>query len=163
MDVKNNRIIVENVRSAYNVGNIIRTADALWWDVVISGYSPSPFRDDKVLKSSLWAEKNVTIYEERNTTRALTQSQEEDFILVAAEITDDSVPLDSFDVEANKIAVVVGNEVEWVLPETLAMVDYIVHIPMLGQKASLNVGQASAIFMWKLGKYCKKYNIINFC
>lgn len=46
-------IILENLRSAYNVGTIIRTADALGWQVVCSGYSPDPIREPKVLKSSL--------------------------------------------------------------------------------------------------------------
>lgn len=147
-----NRIIIENVRSAYNVGNIIRTADALGWDVVISGYSPSPSRDEKVRKSSLWAEQHVTIYEERNTRTALIKSQEEGFLLVAAEITDSSTPLHLFDKKFDQIAIVVGNEVTWVLPETLELVDHVVHIPMLGQKASLNVGQAAAVMMWELGK-----------
>lgn len=145
-----NRVIIENVRSAYNVGNIIRTADALWWDVVISWYSPSPFRDNKVLKSSLGAEKNVNIYEEWNTKESLKQSQEKGFLLIAAEITESSVPLNQFQASNSKVAVIVGNEVEWVLPETLAIVDRIIHIPMQGQKASLNVWQAAAIFMREL-------------
>jgi tRNA G18 (ribose-2'-O)-methylase SpoU len=46
-------IILENIRSAYNVGNIIRTADALGWQVRLTGYTPSPVDNKKVVKTSL--------------------------------------------------------------------------------------------------------------
>jgi len=52
-------VLLENIRSAYNVGNIIRTADALGWQVWLSGYSPSPEDNLKVIKTSLGAESNV--------------------------------------------------------------------------------------------------------
>lgn len=56
-----NYIILENIRSAYNVGNIIRTADALGRGVVISGYTPHPARNPRVSKSALGADKHVPI------------------------------------------------------------------------------------------------------
>jgi tRNA G18 (ribose-2'-O)-methylase SpoU len=46
-------IVLENIRSAYNVGNVIRTCDALGYGAVISGYTPHPSRDTKVAKSAL--------------------------------------------------------------------------------------------------------------
>lgn len=49
----NNLIILENIRSAYNVGNIVRTADALGRDVLVAGYTPSPITHPKVKKTSL--------------------------------------------------------------------------------------------------------------
>ncbi|MBU0626469.1 hypothetical protein KKG31_03975 [Patescibacteria group bacterium] len=52
-------VILENIRSAYNVGNIIRTADALGWQVWLSGYTPSPQDNSKVVKTSLGAELHV--------------------------------------------------------------------------------------------------------
>jgi tRNA G18 (ribose-2'-O)-methylase SpoU len=48
-----NLIVLENVRSAYNVGNIIRTAEVLGYDAVILGYTPSPLTHPKVQKTSL--------------------------------------------------------------------------------------------------------------
>jgi tRNA G18 (ribose-2'-O)-methylase SpoU len=56
-----NVIILENIRSAYNVGNVIRTADALGRDVRLSGYSPSPEDSAKVRKTALGAEAKVSI------------------------------------------------------------------------------------------------------
>lgn len=56
-------IVLENLRSAYNVGNIIRTADALGWEVWLVGYTPSPFAlqkgKAKVAKTALGAENHV--------------------------------------------------------------------------------------------------------
>ncbi len=46
-----NIVILENIRSAYNVGNIIRTADALGWQVRLTGYTPSPLDTQKVVKT----------------------------------------------------------------------------------------------------------------
>jgi tRNA G18 (ribose-2'-O)-methylase SpoU len=54
-------VILENIRSAYNVGNVIRTADALGWKVWIVGYTPSPLDNPKVRKTSLGAEESVAI------------------------------------------------------------------------------------------------------
>lgn len=48
-----NLVILENIRSAYNVGNIVRTADSLGREVWIVGYTPSPLTHPKVLKTSL--------------------------------------------------------------------------------------------------------------
>ena len=67
--------------------------------------------------------------------------------VIAAEITKDSLPLDTFKKDNSSIVVIFGNEVDGVLDSTLGLVDHVVHIPMHGIKESLNVGQTSAIFM----------------
>jgi len=143
-------LVLENLRSAYNVWNIIRTADAFWYDIIISGYTPSPFSDEKVCKTSLWAEKKVNIKEFWNTKDALDYAKENDYKLIWAEITNNSISLIDFVKNynvSNRIAIVFGNEVEWVLKETLERLEHIVHIPMNWIKESLNVWQAAAIFM----------------
>ncbi len=153
-------VILENIRSAYNVGNIIRTADALGWWVVISWYTARPSSQPKVAKSSLGAEKSVTIIEMedlRETQPALDRAKKNDLTLVAAEITESSTNLVSFTQEMSTLTnvsygVVFGNEVQWVEQTTLDTVDYIVHIPMLWVKSSLNVWQSCAILMRELSK-----------
>ena len=74
--IMKNIVILENIRSAYNVGNIIRTADALGYDVVLSGFSPSPFDDEKVRKTSLGAEEYVGIQQFWNPLEALKTLKE---------------------------------------------------------------------------------------
>ena len=149
-----NRIVVcENIRSAYNVGNIIRSAECLGWDVVISGYSPHPDEKPKVAKTSLWAHENIDILDFRNTSKSLKYLRANSYTIVSAELTEDSKPLDKVYTDLRdkpKLAVILWNEKKGVLPETLSLSDEIVHIPMLWKKDSLNVWQASGIFMWAL-------------
>ena len=145
-------VILENIRSAYNVGNIIRTADALWWKVWLTGYTPSPVTVPKVKKTSLGAEENVDLKQFGFTQEAIDEAKSLALSVVAAEISSNAVAIDQYTRTWKGIAVVFGNEVEWVLETTLKSVDDIVYIPMNGVKESLNVGQSSAIVMWQLGK-----------
>ncbi len=142
-----NVVILENIRSAYNVGNIIRTADALWRQVRLSWYTPSPLENIKVVKTSLGAENSVWLKQFDSTADAIEQARKENYMVIAAEITKSSTSLDSMKKSDRSIAVVFGNEVDGVLDSTLKIVDEVVHIPMKGIKESLNVGQTSAIFM----------------
>jgi tRNA G18 (ribose-2'-O)-methylase SpoU len=71
-----NTIILENIRSAYNVGNIIRTADALGRNVRLVGYTPSPLDNSKVRKTSLGAEENVEIQQFNFTREAIQKTKE---------------------------------------------------------------------------------------
>lgn len=141
-------IILENIRSAYNVGNVIRTADALGREVRITGYTPSPLDHPKVKKTSLGAEDSVALKQFDYTSNAITYAKELKISIIAAEITPDAIDLQSFS-ENNRadIAIVFGNEVEGVLLETLKTVDQVVFIPMQWVKESLNIGQSTAIFM----------------
>ena len=143
-----NVIILENIRSAYNVGNIIRTADALGWQVRLTWYTPSPIDTQKVIKTSLGAETNVGIKQFGHTSEAITFARDQNLPVFAAEITKDSVSLDSLQkTSRSDVAIIFWNEVDGVLSSTLQLVDKVIHIPMQGIKESLNVGQSSAIFM----------------
>lgn len=141
-------IILENIRSAYNVGNVIRTADALGREVRITGYTPSPLDHPKVKKTSLGAEESVALKQFDYTRDAIAYAKEQKIWLIAAEITPDAINLQSFSENpSSDLAIIFGNEVEGVLPETLKAVDQVVFIPMQGIKESLNIGQSTAIFM----------------
>lgn len=146
-------LILENIRSAYNVGNIIRTADALGYDIILAGYSPSPFENPKVVKSSLWAEKSVNIQTFYNPTEAINYAKEEYGYLIWAEITDDAVDIEEWKKlieNQDGFAVIFWNEVDWVTIETLEKLDKVFFIPMKWIKESLNVCEAAAIFMYAL-------------
>ena len=148
-----NVVILENIRSAYNVGNIIRTADALWRKVRLSGYTPSPDDTSKVKKTSLGAEETVWIKQFNTTLEAISYAKKQWLQVIAAEAAKWALKLDKFSQKKDKknwVAVVFGNEVDGVLPATLRAVDAVVYIPMQWVKESLNVGQTSAIFMYEL-------------
>lgn len=145
-------VILENIRSAYNVGNIIRTADALWWEVWMTGYTPTPDDNNRVGKSALWAQDHVPLQLFVTTDQAIAAVRELWCYVIAAEITADAKNLADCGSRKESFAVVLWNEVVGVEPTTLEQVDETVFIPMKGHKESLNVGQTAAIFMWELGK-----------
>ena len=148
-----NIVILENIRSAYNVWNIIRTADSLWREVWIVWYTPSPVDNPKVYKTSLWAENTVWLRQFDFTVDAIKEAREMWLEIIAAELTDNSVSLWEYVCKSeNWIAVIFGNEVDGVMEKTLKEVDEVVEIPMQGVKESMNVGQSTAIFMRELRK-----------
>ncbi len=147
-----NVVILENIRSAYNVGNIVRTADSLGRDVWIVGYTPSPLTHPKVLKTSLGAEQNVGIKQFDFSNEAISYAKSLGMQVIAAELTENAKDLGEFKTEKDNIAIIFWNEVEGVLENTLKEVDTVVKIPMQWIKESMNVGQSTAIFMRELRK-----------
>ncbi len=148
-------IMLENIRSAYNCWNIIRTADALGWEVWLIGYTPHPDEQIKVKKTSLGAENHVQLQRFDYTKEAIAQAKKEGCTVVAWEITDQAIPVTHFSCSQSPekgIALLVGNEIDGVLDSTLKSVDAVLYIPMQGIKESLNVGQSSAILMRELWK-----------
>jgi len=162
-------IILENIRSCYNVGSILRTADALWRDVAIVWYTPNPCTQPKVAKTSLGAEESVHIEDFAqevvdgivpDSALAIAAYKERGYTVIAAEVYENALALDQWSdefrsaSEGNKksplIAVIVGNEVTGVEQSTLQIVDAVVYIPMRWVKESLNVSQTAAMFMREL-------------
>ena len=145
-----NVVMLENIRSAYNVWNIIRTADSLGRDVWMSGYTPWPDEQSKVKKTSLGAEENVWLKRFDDALQAISYARENDFDVLAWEITPDAIDLAKYEKSGKNIMLILGNEVDWVQKKTLETVDAVVYIPMHWVKESMNVGQSSAIFMRQL-------------
>lgn len=146
-------LILENIRSAYNTGVMLRTCDALWWQAVLSWFTPDPETDEKVHKTALGAQASVVVWSFRNPTEAIQRARVQWYTLIAAEKNMKSAALPQFTKTPKaKYAVFMGNENTGVLAETLNVVDHILHIPMLGMKESLNVAEAAAIFMWELNQ-----------
>ena len=145
-----NVILLENIRSAYNVWNIIRTADSLGRDVWMSGYTPWPDEQPKVKKTSLGAEENVWLKRFDDALQAISYARENDFDVLAWEITPNAIDLAKYQKTGKNIMLILWNEVDGVQKKTLEMVDAVVYIPMQWIKESMNVGQSSAIFMREL-------------
>lgn len=143
-------VVLENIRSAYNTWNILRTADALWRTPIISGFTPH-WSDQKVQKTALWA---FVDHDEQyyfwNPAECLSWLQEQWVKSIAMEITEWSVPIDEYTSHWS-LALIMWNENTWVLEETLEHADSVVYIPMQGSKESMNVGQAAAIGMREMG------------
>jgi tRNA G18 (ribose-2'-O)-methylase SpoU len=82
--------------------------------------------------------------------QAISYARENDFDVLAWEITPDAIDLAKYEKSWKNIMLILWNEVDWVQKKTLETVDAVVYIPMHWVKESMNVGQSSAIFMREL-------------
>lgn len=142
-------LILHNIRSAYNVGSIFRTAEAAGISkIYLGGYTPTP-QDSKVLKTSLGAEKSIAWKKYFNTWKLMEELKSKNINVVALEQSATSRDYRGFKPKF-PLAVVVGNEVKGLSPNILKRVDSTWHIPMRGKKESLNVSVAVGIFIYKI-------------
>ena len=146
-------LILHDIRSAYNVGAMFRTADGAGVDkIYISGYTPRPIdrfgrTQGEIEKTSLGASLTVPWEDVSSVIELIKKLQNEGIKIVAVEQMENSIPLSSLPNYENK-AFILGNEVEGVAKEALELADVIVEIPMLGQKESLNVSVAAGIILY---------------
>ena len=145
--------VLENVRSAYNVGSVLRTADAfLLQAVYTTGYTAHP-PHKQISKTALGADETVTSKHFLNAAEAISALKEEGFIVYAIEQVQNSIPLHQFELnEGEKLALLFGNEVTGVEQETIALCDGCIEIPQLGTKHSLNIATAAGIVLWECAK-----------
>ena len=149
MSIPSISLILHNIRSAYNVGSIFRTADAAGVSkVYVCDYSPTP-DDKKVIKTSLGAEKTVPWEHWLQIWRLLEKLKKEGTQIVALEQTKKSVDYRLFRPKF-PVALILGNEVKGLSKKVLKYTDKIVEIPMFGEKESLNVAVAAGIMIYKL-------------
>lgn len=146
-------VLLHNVRSAYNVGSIFRTADAAAVSrVLLTGYSPTP--DDRfgrprgdISKAALGAEKTVCWEHVKDVSSALKRLKRDGFCLVAVE--QDRAARDYREYAALKpTCFVFGNEVRGLSSALLKKCDAIIDIPLHGKKESLNVAVAAGIVLF---------------
>ena len=148
-----NKIIVllDNIRSAYNVGSIFRTADAFLIECIfICGYTPPPTHRS-VHKTALGAVDTVDWMQFENITDAIHQLKQNDYAVFAIEQAEQSIKLDEFALPSNqKTAIIFGNEVTGVQDAAMQICNGCIEIPQQGMKHSLNVSVAAGIVLWKL-------------
>jgi tRNA G18 (ribose-2'-O)-methylase SpoU len=142
-------VVLDNVRSAHNVGSAFRTADSFKIDKVwlcgICAVPPSA----EIHKSALGAEDSVEWEHVNDTMEAIRTLKAEGYTIVSAEQTVGSVMLDEFVPEKGKrYAVVFGNEVAGVSQEVVDASDFSLEIPQFGTKHSLNVSVSVGVILW---------------
>lgn len=142
-------VVLDNVRSAHNVGSIFRSADAFRVDKIwLCGITPAP-PSAEIHKTALGAEDSVR-WEHRAETPALVRElQALGYKVIAVEQTEHSVRLDTFRRDfGKKYAFVFGNEVDGVGQETVDCCDSSLEIPQYGTKHSLNVSVCAGVVLW---------------
>lgn len=144
-------IVLENIRSAYNVGSVFRTSDAFLIEAIyIAGYSAQPPHKE-IKKTALGAEESVDWKHFETSAKAIGELRVKGFNVYAAEQAEGSYKLNAISFEPEeKIAVVFGNEVAGVEQSTISLCDGCIEIPQLGMKHSLNIATAAGIVLWEL-------------
>jgi tRNA G18 (ribose-2'-O)-methylase SpoU len=137
--------VLDNLRSAYNVGAIFRTAECAYLsEVVLCGITARPPHKE-VEKTALGATGLIPWRYFADTLAAVRALRGEGWKIAALEITAASIPIQAVGAEHFPLALVVGNEVTGVDERVLAEVDLAVEIPQYGEKESLNVAVAFGV------------------
>lgn len=156
-------LIAHNVRSTHNVGSLLRTAEGLGVEnVFLTGYTPYPRTehddrlphlarkiDHQIHKTALDAEKLQAWEYQADIELVISRLRGEGFHIVALEQDPHSLKSITSHLP-DKIALIVGREVEGIEPEILTLCDAIVEIPMHGKKESFNVAVAAAMMLYQL-------------
>jgi tRNA G18 (ribose-2'-O)-methylase SpoU len=143
--------VLENIRSAYNVGSVFRTADAFLLEAIyITGYTCVPPHKE-IKKTALGAEESVDWKHFPNALEAIKALKENGYKVYAIEQAMNSLKLQDLHFDnAEKIAVIFGNEVTGVEQETILQCDGCIEIPQLGMKHSLNIATAAGVVLWEI-------------
>jgi len=143
--------VLENIRSAYNVGSLFRTADAFLLEgIYLTGYTAKPPHKE-IKKTALGAEDSVEWKFFNNAGEAISELKKAGYTIYAVEQVKESIMLGEAVFNKNeKIAVIFGNEVSGVEQETILQCDGCIEIPQLGTKHSLNIASAAAVVLWEI-------------
>lgn len=143
-------VVLENIRSAYNVGSIFRTADAfLLQGLYICGYTAYPPHKE-IRKTALGADETVHWKHFKKVQDALDELRADGYKIYSVEQASNSIHLQDFNYGGEKVAVILGNEVTGVEQSTIGQTDGVIEIPQLGMKHSLNVSVAAGVVLWEL-------------
>ena len=143
--------VLENIRSAYNVGSVFRTADAFLLEAVyITGYTAQPPHKE-IKKTALGAEDSVAWKHFVSAAEAIADLKEKGYKVYAVEQVVNSQLLQKINFGSiEKIAVIFGNEVTGVEQETILQCDGCIEIPQFGMKHSLNIATAAGVVLWEI-------------
>ena len=144
-------IVLENIRSAYNVGSVFRTADAFLIEAIyIIGYSAKPPHKE-IKKTALGAEETVNWKYFKTTDDAIALLKAKKYKVFAVEQAEGSYKLHAASFRQNeKVAVVFGNEVSGIEQSTIDQCDGCIEIPQLGMNHSLNIATAAGVVLWEI-------------
>lgn len=144
-------VVLENIRSAYNVGSVFRTSDAfLLQAIYICGYTAHPPHKE-IKKTALGAEDTVEWKYFRKTSEAIEELRKQQYNVYSVEQAMNSHQLQKIKFEKQeRLAVVFGNEVTGVEQSTIELTDGCIEIPQLGMKHSLNIATAVGVVLWEI-------------
>ena len=146
-------LVLDNIRSAHNVGSAFRTSDAFKVDrILLCGICAVP-PSAEIHKSALGAEDSVPWEHCDDTLQAVGHLRAEGYTIVSVEQTVGSVSLEKFKTEpGRRYALIFGNEVDGVRQDVVDASDFALEIPQFGTKHSLNVSVSVGVVLWQTRK-----------
>ena len=150
-------VVLDNVRSQYNVGSVFRTSDAFRVECIyLCGISATPPHQE-IHKTALGAEDTVNWEYFKDTKEAILKLKSEGYYIYSIEQVEGSLTLENLQLDSSKkYAVVLGNEVKGVQQEVVDLSDGCIEIPQYGTKHSLNVSTTAGIIIWDFFKLLRK-------
>jgi len=145
-------IILNSIRSNYNVGSIFRTSDgAMIEKLYLCGYTPHPPKKE-IMKTALGATESVNWEYIEDPKEVIIKLRNDGIKISALELTDSSFPHYELKADSFPLAIIIGNEISGVSQDLLDMCDFSIEIPQHGIKQSLNVAVAYGITIFELRK-----------
>jgi 23S rRNA (guanosine2251-2'-O)-methyltransferase len=150
-------VVLDNVRSLYNVGSVFRTADGFLINgVYLCGITATPPHKD-IRKTALGAADSVPWMYFKKTVDAIKELRKEGYKIISIEQTDESIMLNDFSVEKGvRYALVFGHEMRGVDQSAIDESDICIEIPQFGTKHSFNISVSAGIVLWDLVNKLKK-------
>jgi len=151
------RILLHDIRSAHNVGSVLRSADgAFVEEVLLSGFTPGP-ENKAVIKTALGAHDFTPWRRVADPVEELMRLKEQGYCIAALELTTNSKTIESLAKSQFPLCLVAGNEVDGVADNLLSLCDMALEIPQYGAKQSLNVSVAVGIALFDLVKLFRSF------
>jgi tRNA G18 (ribose-2'-O)-methylase SpoU len=142
-------IVLDNVRSAQNVGSVFRTSDAFLIEkIYLCGITPQP-PSREMNKTALGSTESVDWEYAKTTIECIEELQNQGVECCAIEQTEGAKTLHEFQSKSKKIALVFGNEVDGVSQEVVNRCDESLEIPQFGTKHSINIAVCAGITIWE--------------
>lgn len=143
-------IVLDNIRSALNVGSVFRTSDAfLIENIILCGITATP-PNKEIRKAALGASDSVNWEFEEDTINAVSKLKNKGYHIMGIEQAEKSSKLNNFTLPNKPIAIIMGNEVKGVAQNVIDICDEVMEIPQFGTKHSLNISVTTGIVIWEL-------------
>ncbi|MAW67875.1 MAG: RNA methyltransferase [Flavobacteriaceae bacterium] len=144
-------VILDNIRSAHNVGSVFRTCDAFLIDkIILCGITAIP-PNKEIRKTALGSSESVDWRYYKNTEEVIMKLKKKDYQIIAVEQANKSIKLESFRPEnEKKYAIIFGNEIKGISQKIIDNSDSVIEIPQFGTKHSLNVSVSAGIVIWDI-------------
>lgn len=145
-------VLLNSIRSSYNVGSIFRTSDgAMIKKLYLCGYTPHPPKKE-VLKTALGSQDSINWEFEKDPITVVKKLKSNGYTICALEQTDSNISYSEIKKSNLPLCLIVGNEISGVSQELIDLCDVTIEIPQFGIKQSLNVAVAYGIAIFELRK-----------